>query len=74
MPRIDLEDPQPTRFQKLQVISMGHVRVGKHSKPGWSGAIEFYLFLCKKHGYVTNYPQGHAQNLFCPKCREETKT
>ena len=49
------------------------VPLGKHSKIGWSGELPFYASLCKKHGVVVNYPQGHGQILRCPVCDSESR-
>ena len=74
MPRIDLDDPRPSRFQKLQVSSIGHVRIGKYTVPGWKEPREFFLFLCPKHGYVTNHLKGFDQGLICSECFKEATT
>lgn len=71
MPRLDLDNPKPTRFQKLQVITSGHIWVGKYIKPEWKAPRDFYLFLCKKHGYVTSPVKGYNERLECPKCWED---
>ena len=73
MPRIDLDNPKPSRYQKLQVVTSGHVWIGKYMKPGWKKPGDFYLFLCKKHGYVTSHVKGFARRLDCPKCLKELK-
>lgn len=74
MSRINLDNPNPTRYQRLQVSTYGHVYIGKFMKPGWKSKGDFYLFLCKKHGYVTNLAQGHRKRLECPLClKEKTK-
>ena len=49
------------------------VFLGYYRRPGWSGALPFYLWECPKHGLVVDYPHGHKQALSCPKCREETQ-
>jgi len=56
------------RWQRLRISRGWPVPVGKHRREGWSGPIMFYAFKCDKHGIVTNYQQGHAQILRCPKC------
>ena len=71
MPRIDLNKPKPSKFQRMQVSTMGYVKIGSYMLDGWKQAREFYLFLCKKHGYVTNHNQGYGGNLVCPKCFKE---
>ena len=71
MPRIDLDNPKPTTHQRLQVSIYGYVGVGKYTKPGWNGPSDFYLFLCKKHGYVTSNLKGFDKRLECPKCFKE---
>ena len=73
MPRINLDDPKPSAHQRLQVSIYGHVGIGKYTKPGWKDQMNFYLFLCKKHGYVTNNAKGYYERLECPKCFKEAK-
>ena len=72
MPRTDLDTPKPTTHQRLQVSIYGHVGIGKYKNPGWKTPAEFYLFICKKHGYVTNRVKGYDQRLECPKCWEDS--
>lgn len=48
--------------------------VGRWMKNGWSGALEFYQFKCKKHGMVVNYAEGHDEILRCPICWQEEIT
>ena len=45
--------------------------VGLYMRERWSGPIMFYQFKCPKHGYVVNYPQGHAERMICPVCQEQ---
>lgn len=49
------------------------VPLGKYSKHGWSRALPFYAFNCRRHGVVVNYPMGHAQILRCPECDRESR-
>lgn len=87
MPRLDLENPRPTFFQRKQIAVYGYIEIGNVMKPGWKEPIPHYLFKCPKHGYVVNYPQGYYRygsqhipvtndngfisELRCPKCNEE---
>lgn len=45
--------------------------VGHYMKEGWKGELPFYLFKCRKHGYVVNYPHGFEEKLTCPECQKE---
>ncbi len=47
------------------------VLVGYRKMEGWTKALPFYRFKCKKHGWVESYPMGFEENLYCPKCIEE---
>jgi len=63
-----------TSMQRKMAALGIKVPLGKHSKPGWGGALPFYAFNCKLHGVVINYPQGYAKILRCPECdREESQ-
>lgn len=61
------------RLQKLDLLLFGRASVGKHSLPGWTGELEFYLFRCEKHGIVIDYPHGMGEELRCPVCAQITR-
>lgn len=71
MPRLDLENPRPTFFQRRQIAVCGYIEIGNVMKPGWKEPIPHYLFRCPKHGYVVGYAHGYDQRLTCPKCHKE---
>ncbi len=55
-------------YQRMRISQGLQVPVGKHQREGWSGALMFYAFKCKKHGIVENYAQGYRKVLRCPEC------
>ncbi len=86
--KVDLEDPKPTWAEKRHIRIFGYLYVGTYIKPGWTAPIKHYMFLCRKHGYVVDYPHGyyspfkgtipikidgHLSQLYCPKCEEDRR-
>ncbi|MHB1907712.1 MAG: hypothetical protein ACYCQJ_02430 [Nitrososphaerales archaeon] len=57
-------------LQKLELLLFGRASLGKHSLPGWTGELEFYLFRCEKHGVVIDYPHGTDEELRCSLCTQ----
>lgn len=45
--------------------------VGYEQREGWKRPLPVYRGKCSKHGYFTNYLQGHDERLECPKCQKE---
>ena len=62
-------------FQKVRIEIFGSCPVGMIQKENWSETTAIYAFKCgtnfKEHGYVTNYPYGHDNNLECPICMKK---
>ena len=57
-------------LQKLELLLFGRASLGKHSLPGWTGELEFYLFRCEKHGVIIDYPHGIDGELRCSLCTQ----
>jgi len=47
--------------------------IGHFMKDGWKGEVPFYLFKCRKHGYVISHEKGFSKELRCPECEKEFK-
>ena len=60
-----------TLFQKMILKLDGRVFIEHRAKPGWRGALPFYVFKCDKHGFVEDYPHGYEGRLECPECLKE---
>lgn len=58
-------------FQRIFEAVSGVEEVGLIQRPGWSAPIMHYRFRCPRHGLVVNYPMGHSETLWCPKCHAE---
>ena len=63
--------PPLTFFQRILLLLLNRVRFGWICEVGWRGWLPVYAFVCKRHGVVVNYPQGHLQRLVCPLCLQE---
>jgi hypothetical protein len=48
-------------------------KVGERKYEGWKGNLPFYLFKCKKHGWIIDYPHGYDFILRCPLCEGDGK-
>ncbi len=59
-----------TKRERSMVNIVGKVFLGNFIRPGWSGEIDFYLFMCDNHGLVADYPHFHSQILRCPLCQD----
>jgi len=51
--------------------SRGTKYVGKYWSPGWKRPLDFYSFVCEKHGQVVGYGAGYDGRLVCPLCAME---
>jgi len=60
-----------TLRQRIMLKLFKRTPIGKRRYPGWSGSLMFYLFKCKKHGYIIDYPHGYSGFLRCSKCMSE---
>jgi len=83
---VDLDNPKLSRDQKRIIANYDKVYVGSYKAEGWSDHIAHYAFLCKRHGYVVDYPHGYyspgkgtipvklddgtVSQLYCPKCEK----
>ena len=57
--------------QKIKMLWDGYVYVGHETRPGWSGTLPFFVFKCRVHGMVKDYPHGYDERLECPHCVRE---
>jgi hypothetical protein len=57
-----------THLQRLEIRLLGRAFVGYRERGGWRQPLPFYAFRCPVHGYVEDYPHGHAGRLECPMC------
>jgi len=56
-------------WQKVEVIFGGRISLGKYSKPGWSGELDFFIFRCSRCGNLDiDYPHGFKSELCCHHC------
>lgn len=58
-------------WQKILLILGGRIYIGHHQRSGWRGPLPFYVFHCKEHGYMVDYPHGWYDRLDCVKCSRE---
>jgi hypothetical protein len=62
-------------LQKVRIAIFGSCPVGMIQKKDWDAPAPIYAFKCgtnfKEHGYVTNVPYGHDNNLECPICMKK---
>ena len=59
-----------TLWQRFKLKVFGRAYIGDNTKPGWSGALPFYLVRCPEHGVFEDYPHGFPprQYFTCPEC------
>ena len=65
------EEPKLNLFKRLILHLFGQTYLEHRTRPGWSGSLPFYAFVCPFHGVVVDYPHGYSQRLECPKCMRE---
>lgn len=63
---MSLEIPRLSRLQKLEMALFSRVRIGRFTKPGWSGYLPFYAFKCACGRVHVDYPHGWNEHLSCP--------
>jgi hypothetical protein len=49
----------------LRLLLVGYAKAFEKNR------LEYYIFNCKKHGRVVDYPHGYDNYLVCPKCSGE---
>ena len=69
-PQIIPSHTAATSLGKRLILSLKLFVVG-YAKVGQKHGLNYYVFLCKKHGRVVNYPHGFAEYLVCRKCDME---
>jgi hypothetical protein len=42
-----------------------------YAKCGEKDGLDYYIFKCKRHGKVLDYPHGHDEFLICHQCEIE---
>ena len=58
-------------WQRFLFWLNGYVFLRWEKRPDWTDYQPIYLVKCKKHGNFLDYPHGHKNYFFCPKCRQE---
>lgn len=50
---------------RLSLLVNGHINIGLRAN-----YTPHFIFRCKAHGYVVDYPHGYEDELRCPECTQ----